>query len=136
MVTERARHTMKRIAATVILSLGTMLGVIGGGATLASAQTTASQAAATKDCYPSCTAPGKGATTPAKGGATTTPTTTAFPATSPATTPAGPTLTAVATPATGLAFTGTDVVGSVVGGLVLIGGGLLLVTATRRRRQV
>jgi hypothetical protein len=119
---------MKRIAATVILSLGAMLGVIGGGATLAGAQTT-TLAASTKDCYPGCTSP-------AKGHPTTTPPTTAFRATSTPTTPtAAPTLTAVTTPATGLAFTGTDVVESVVAGMVLIGGGLLLVQGTRRRRQ-
>jgi hypothetical protein len=130
---------MQRIAATVILTLGTALGVIGGGATLAGATTTAvagptaaHTVASTKDCYPGCTPPttGQPTTTPTSAPSSSGHTvSTATPTTVPTV------LAATNVPATGLAFTGADVVGTIIFALVLIGGGLLLVQGTRRRHR-
>jgi uncharacterized surface anchored protein len=128
---------MRRIAATLILSLGTLLGVTGIGAGLASAQTSTPVAASatTADCYPGCSQPGHGHTTPTTHPTTTT-TATARVAPAGNTAPTTVVFQASTTPkATSLAFTGTDAVATVVFGLAIIAGGGLLVQLSRRRRK-
>ena len=132
---------MRRIAATLILSLGTLFGVIGLGAGVAGAQTTTAVAtpatvATSADCYPGCSKPGHGhKTPPTTTPTTTTPTTAVTPAAN-SVVPTTVVLQASTTPAaTGLAFTGTDAAATVVFGLVIIAGGGLLVGLSRRRRQ-
>lgn len=98
---------MRRVAAAIMLTLGLTGALLFGG--LATASATPSQ---DNGCYPSC------------------------PTTTPSTDPGTVTPQASGTTSTGeLAFTGADIAGFVVIGLLLVGGGVLLVGATRHRRS-
>jgi hypothetical protein len=104
---------MKRFAAAMTLAVCLLLG--GLGATVGLATTASAQTASAGTCYPSCS----------DGPPPVLSSTSNEPATTTTTTP-------VAT--SELAFTGSDVAGMAVIALALVGGGLILVRISRRRR--
>ena len=123
---------MKRISATILLSLGLIFGSI-----IALAGPAGAQTVSRPDCYPGAHHPGSGVCTasikhiavpdgPSTIKHSTVPTTVA---------PATPVLVdSQPVSSSSLAFTGIDVAGVAGAGVILVGGGLILVRVTRRRR--
>jgi hypothetical protein len=124
---------MKRITATILLTLGLVFGSIIGLAGFAGAQTTRHM----PDCYPGsstshlCLASAHHvAVHPHTAAAhhTVKPSTPSKLSSAPALVDAQPVASSQ------LAFTGIDIAGFLIVGLALVGGGLILVRVTRRRR--
>jgi hypothetical protein len=132
----RKEAAMKRITATILLTLGLVLGPIIGLAGSAGAQTPKYG----PDCYPGsatshlCSAPARHIVVHPRTAAThhtAKPSTTSTPSKSSPTPVLVDSQSAVSSQ---LAFTGLDVAAFVIVGLALVGGGLILVRVTRRRR--
>jgi hypothetical protein len=123
---------MKRISATILLSLGLIFGSIIALAGPAGAQTTSHP-----DCYPGAHHPSSGfCTASVKHFAVPDGPSTVKHATVPTTAPPATPVLVDSQPvaSSSLAFTGIDVAGVAGAGVVLVGGGLVLVRVTRRRR--
>jgi hypothetical protein len=109
---------MKRFLAALILACGVALATLTGLASSAGASNLVASS-----CYPSCSVPDGGANGVPVANQT------------PADNEGSATVTPASTTSGSLAFTGTDVAGTVVLGGALIGGGALMVRVSRRRRQ-
>ncbi|MDQ2754475.1 MAG: hypothetical protein M3R71_02875 [Actinomycetota bacterium] len=119
---------MKRLLAKITLSLGLMAGLSMGTASVAGATPP------TTVCYPSCTS----SVTTVPGVPTTNSLTTQQPQTTVASANGGGSAadaTAAAQGGQSLAFTGSDVVGTVVVATVLIAAGFMMIRLSRRRRS-
>jgi hypothetical protein len=126
---------MKRLSATILLSIGLVFAAITAFAGPAGASTTTM-----KDCYPGgslqgCSAPHHSVPVtphdPTTHHATSTPVATTPTPTTP--TPATPVVDSQPVASGSLAFTGVDAAGIALVGLALIGGGIIVVRTSRRR---
>jgi hypothetical protein len=105
---------MKRFMASIGVAFCLAVGILGSAVATASAQTVS--APASDACYPSC------------------PTTSTVPSVDPSTSPVTQ-VASIPTTTSQLAFTGSDVAGTIVIALLAVGGGIVLVRSARGRRH-